>query len=159
MDEITLKASLGHSERGRLLAEQEDLDGALKELKEAIRLDPRNIDAIITLAEIHTNTGDYKQALKYCQEALMYEHNNIQAWITMGNIYDEMGEFDEALKQLGYATQYAKDNADIYYLMGYIYAEKEDMAKAAEFMEKCLDIDPEHEEAIRDLEAINEMAT
>ena len=159
MDEITLKASAAHSERGRMLAEQEDLDGALKELDKAISLDPRNIDAIITLAEIHTNTGDYKKALKFCQEALMYEHDNIQAWITMGNIYDEMGELDEALKQLGYSMQYTKENADIYYLMGYIYAEKEDMAKAAEYMEKCLDIDPEHEEAIRDLEAINEMAS
>jgi tetratricopeptide (TPR) repeat protein len=157
MKDLSLKASEVHVNNGKQLAEKGDLDGALRELNQAVELDPRNTEAYNLLAEIYFNTENYEKAIASAQSCLYYDPGNIEAWLLLGNIYDEQQEYDKAIENLRYAMQYDMQNADVYYLMGYIYAEKEDFQKAKEFMGRALELNPDHESARRDLDTLNEI--
>lgn len=171
MDNLYIKAAETHSVRGRTLADEGDFEGAVAAFEEALRVDPRNVEAHISLATIYMNTEDYDKAIEHAQAGLMYDPKSIEAWLSLGNIYDEMGEFDKALEQLKYAMGVDEENPEVYYLMGYIYGEKghaasgegdvseakRHLTSAKQFMERCLQLEPEHEEAIENLEFVTEM--
>jgi tetratricopeptide (TPR) repeat protein len=156
MEDLSLKAAVAYRERGRQLAEEGNLEGALLELNKAIEQNAREAETYLILSEINQSLEKHKEAIDFCQKALTYEPDNVSAWLRMADIYDEMEDYDNALQVLNYALQYGDKNPDIFYLMGYINAEKENFKSACEFMKKALQLNPEHEEAKRDLEAIRE---
>ena len=157
MEDIAIKAAYIFIEKAKELAANNNLNEALHYFNEALKQDPRNHKAYTLLAEIYMNLEDYQKAEEHAQKALMYKSNSVQAWLILANVLDEQGEYAKALKQLEYAVKYADESADVYYLMGYIYAEIEDFSKSVEYMKKALSVDPNHEDALRDLEDIKQL--
>ncbi len=87
-----------HSVLGRSLAGKQDYDGAIAELKEALRLDPRSPISFVNLAAVKGMQGDYKGALDAYENAIRVDPKYTQAHLgralACAKLKDTKGQLD-----------------------------------------------------------------
>ena len=118
---------LNHYILGVLYRTVREYEDAIKEFKEAIRIDPEYGDAIFDIGATYYNWGvemkraaqekgdettEYKQkfqdALPYIEKVTEIKTNDTQIWDTLGTIYALLGQADKAMKALDKADQIRK---------------------------------------------------
>jgi tetratricopeptide (TPR) repeat protein len=75
--------------------EGKDAD-ATRLLGDVIRVNPRDVQARVELAEIHHKTGQYGAAVKILQEALSFDSQNRRAHFLLGKVLTRLGKPAEA---------------------------------------------------------------
>jgi tetratricopeptide (TPR) repeat protein len=118
---------LNHYILGVLYRTVHEYEVAIKEFKEAIKIDPEYGDAIFDIGATYYNWGvemkrvaqekgdettEYKQkfqdALPYIEKVTEIKTNDAQIWDTLGTIYALLGQSDKAMKALDKADQIRK---------------------------------------------------
>ena len=92
-------------EQGKRQWEEGKLEAAQKSFAEAVKADPRSVDAHMKLAGIQVSRLHYSAALATYRSALALDPNNAKAWMGMGMCYIHAGgremaraAFEEALR-------------------------------------------------------------
>jgi Flp pilus assembly protein TadD len=94
--------------KGIALGNQGKYDEAIKCFNDAIRLDPKNVDAWNNKGVTLVIQGKYDEALKAFDEAIRIDPNLVGAWNNKGVVLDALGRTAEAnaakakAKDLGY---------------------------------------------------------
>lgn len=88
-----------HVMLGSLLGERGDYDEAISHLQEAIRVDPRLIEAHNNLAYVYMWKGDREKALAGFARAVELNPRMIEAYIGMGVLNLEIGDYELAEKR------------------------------------------------------------
>jgi tetratricopeptide (TPR) repeat protein len=132
--------------RLRALAEldQGHADSAEKDLKEAIRLQPRSIVLLLNYANLLGKTERKKEAEKVYQDALAIDPGNAAALGSLGSLARESGDFEGSRR---YFTEFAKrhpDNYAPYLALGDLYSEKRQFAEAQENYDMAFKRAPEN---------------
>ncbi|MDZ7373375.1 MAG: tetratricopeptide repeat protein [candidate division KSB1 bacterium] len=70
------------------------VEGAQKQLEEALRIDPRCARALLGLGEIRERAGDRKAALRYYREAAAADSLSFLPWQRLGRVWIDLGEVD-----------------------------------------------------------------
>lgn len=145
-----------HRERGKRHYEQGEIKEAVAELTESYKFDPRDANTLQMLAEIYGAAGFIDPAVDLIQKSLRENYMNIPGWVMLANLYAQKGGayLDLALEQLDLAEKMDSNNANMMYLRGNILAQKGDKEQAIEFLKKALQVDPNHQYAKHDLEAV-----
>lgn len=81
------------------------LELSIKDISEALKLDPTNKNAYANRSIAYLNTGQYEKALADYQEYLKYEPNNANFWYESGMVQRVMKRNDDAVKSLDRALQ------------------------------------------------------
>jgi tetratricopeptide (TPR) repeat protein len=90
---------------------------------------------------------DYQIALEALQTALQRRPNLAMLYNLMGHCHSASGSFREAV--ISYQKAYNLDNSVIYlYNIAYTYFKDSNYWKAIEFIQRCLQIEPDHRKAI-----------
>ncbi len=116
-----------NSEVWRLLAQvhwthQHDKDKAYDELIEALRIEPKNIWALILMGNLLTREmKDTEHAKIYYDKVLEYYPNNAIALNNIGATYIEVKDYDTALSYLEKALKIDDSYANSYYGIGLCY--------------------------------------
>jgi tetratricopeptide (TPR) repeat protein len=84
--------------RGGVLLEEEKYPDAIEYFDQAIKIDPKNTEALTGKACSSLNMGRHNEALEYVNQALENNSQNWGAWDLKGYILYSNGEFKEALK-------------------------------------------------------------
>lgn len=87
-----------------LAIERKDLDAAADFAVQATRLQPDNIEAILTLAGVKVIAGDTELAQILYQQALKHEPNNISALRGLASLYIKQDHKEQALALLAQAS-------------------------------------------------------
>ena len=85
-----------HTNRGVELKLKGDLDGALKDYNEAIRLDPANHFAFNNRANVRRDKGDLAGAIADYTEAVRLEPAYAAAYTSCGLVQERVGDLDGA---------------------------------------------------------------
>lgn len=88
-----------HASLGWALANKGDLDGAVAEYREALRLNPDNGNAHYLLGLALGKKGDWDGAMAECREALRLDPNNAIAHHALGMVLEREGNFEGALRE------------------------------------------------------------
>jgi tetratricopeptide (TPR) repeat protein len=119
-----------------------DVDSAEKDLKEAIRLEPRNAMLLLNYANLLWKTQRKEEARKTYREALVIDPSNAEALGSLGFLSREMGDSQAAR---GYFLEFAKRHSDDYapyVALGDLYSENRQFPEAQQSYEQAFQRSP-----------------
>ena len=108
-----LKLAAAYCIRGHENNEKRELDAALADLDEAIRLDPTYACSYNNRGRTYAFKGDYDRAITDYSEALKLNPNMAIAYNNRGDAYFRKGELDEAIADFGMAVRVAPNYARV----------------------------------------------
>ena len=135
---IDANAESGHKlaaafcNRGHGLTEKRELDSALADLNEAIRLDPAYACAYTNRGRVYAIKRDLDRAMADYDEALRIDPTFALAYNNRGDAWAGRGDLERALADFNAAIKNDPALAIAYGNRGYLHYRKRDMARAIE---------------------------
>jgi Flp pilus assembly protein TadD len=97
--DVTKDNWLAHGNLGNALLNDGEIDGAIAQFREAVRIDPRYQDAHYNLGLAMIRLGRRDEAIAELTRAIEINPNAPNARNNLGGVYAEMGRLGEALEQ------------------------------------------------------------
>jgi tetratricopeptide (TPR) repeat protein len=115
LSSVSVYAQKGQAnlENGKKLFEQEDYDGVIRELSEAIRLDPQIAEAYAYRARAYVGDNN-DQALSDANMAIQLNSQLAMGYFARGNVYINKEDYDRAIADYNEAIRL--DPKDAYIL-------------------------------------------
>ena len=134
MDSLTQLVALSSAEK--------QPDQALARVRKQAALLPRSAMHPFLLSEAHRARREGKLAEAAHLKAIELEPRLAGPYLRLGSLYAASGQFDDALAKGGEALKGNPNNAGALMLAGTIHERRGDIAKAREFYEKALALNP-----------------
>ena len=133
----------------RLLALQGRYDEVIEACDFALAIDENNVETMISKGCCLYDKGDFQSAMRIFDEVLEVAGDKSLAHAMLAACYSHMGLYERAINSLLLAIRYADyPNADFYYQLATNYYSINDLAHTREALEKTLEIDTYHVDAI-----------
>ncbi|BBZ95436.1 hypothetical protein BRDID11004_36580 [Bradyrhizobium diazoefficiens] len=116
--------------RGHGLTEKRELDAALSDLDEAVRLDPAYACAYNNRGRVYSFKRDYDRAIADYDEAIKLDPSLALAYSNRGESRFNKGDLDGAIADFDAAIKRDPNYATAYANRGFVYARKHDTAHA-----------------------------
>lgn len=101
--------------RGKLYLENNELDKAKLDLRNAYELNPKSADVLFDLGYLEFVNGESQLALEYYKEAAKYDSRNPKTYVNIGNLYAMMGESKVAIDNYSKALVLDTTNGIAFY--------------------------------------------
>ncbi|MBK6836481.1 MAG: tetratricopeptide repeat protein [Bacteroidetes bacterium] len=125
---------------------------ALEYLNSALKIDPANEDVVYNIGYYFQSKGDYKAAIETYKKLLAKNINYREAHYNLGAIEVASSKnYKEAVKYFTNAINADANYADAYFARGVCYEELKDKINAAADYQMALQIEPNHQFAIENL--------
>lgn len=124
---------------------------AIKELNEALRLNPGYIEVHNNLGVTYDRRGMHEEAVNELKVALKLNPDYTEAHCNLGNIYASSGKFEEAAGELLEALRINPDFAMAHNNLGNIYALQKRNEEAIQEFKEALRINPDYASAHNNL--------
>jgi len=121
------------------------------EMQEALRLYPKNYEALFGLGELYTTKNEYDKALSYYQKALDMYPDDAKALNNLGNTYFRMNNYEKAFEILSRAVKLYPNEYEGYNNMGSVYFATGQYEQAANVYRKAISLNPNYAEALKNL--------
>jgi tetratricopeptide (TPR) repeat protein len=122
---------------------QMQMQSDLRLAQEAVRADPKNVNAWIQLGNMSMDMARYSEAIEAYQKALEIDPRNVDVRVDMGTCYRNTGKPDIALKEYKKALEMNPNHAMGHLNMGIVLAyDINDKAQAINEFEKYLQFAP-----------------
>ena len=82
-----------------------ELDEAIEDITEAIRLDPENVKYRVTRADLYFETQSFDKAVEDTNTTLASDPNNLTAHVLRGKIFENSGDVQKALTEFNAAVE------------------------------------------------------
>lgn len=136
-----------HNNRGVALMSQQLTERAADEFAEALKDDPRLVQAAINEGIALMALQKLEEARKALQQAIALDPNRAQAWYNLGLLQHANNELEPALASFQRAAQIDPRDVDSLYFEGDCYQEMKQFDKAIDILQKALAISPLHASA------------
>jgi uncharacterized protein (TIGR02145 family) len=130
-------------DRGRAHEENGDIDKALVDYTEAIRLDPNYEDAYCCRGNVYSKTGHIDMAIADYNKAIHIDPKYIGAYYCRGCAYGDRGDADKAIADYSTAIQLDPRYALAYWGRGNTYKNKGDLDRALADYNNAIAFDPD----------------
>ena len=130
--------------RGRGLVAAGRAREALALAQEALRLEPRDADALYLLGEAHYRCGELDLAEMRLRQAIQANGQVPLFHSKLGNVLQDRGALDEAIRAYRRAIRLKPDFAEPHNDLGTIYFAKGDAARAAQAYLKAAELRPDN---------------
>lgn len=115
---------------------------AIKELHEALRLEPCYAEVHNNLAVTFGKMERYEEAINEFQEAIRLNPGYAEAHSNLGCIYAGLGRHEEGIEELKTALQLKPDYAGAHNIIGNIYADQKRDTEAIKEFQEAIRINP-----------------
>jgi tetratricopeptide (TPR) repeat protein len=136
-----------HHNLGVALFKKGQLDEAIHQLKETIRLTPDDADAHHHLGTAFYQQGRIGEAIRQFQEAIRLNPHHADAHYNLGAALASKGQTDEAIHQFQEAIRLEPDNPLAHYNLGNALLMKGQMDEAIRQFQAAIRLKPDHAEA------------
>ncbi|MDA8326733.1 MAG: tetratricopeptide repeat protein [Nitrospiraceae bacterium] len=152
--------ALPYYKLGVLYEDRNSFEPAIREFREAIKIQPDYVPANASLSMLYSEIGYNGGAEKVLRTALTHTadpgklsvfHNNL------GQLYSKNGDFKEAVSEFETAVRLQPGNADIHYNLGCAYMQLIQLEPAAREFEETLKLDHAYLPAKKDLALIKSL--
>jgi serine/threonine protein kinase/Flp pilus assembly protein TadD len=121
---------------------QGNLDAAIVELKEALRLDPNDANAHHALGAIYADQGKIDAAIGEYKEALRLDPNDTGMHCNLGNAYREKSNLNAAAEEYQEALRIDNNNAVAHNNLGVVWFDQEKIDDAISEHKKAIELNP-----------------
>ncbi len=131
-----------HNWRGLTWYQQGELNEAMQEFQQAIRLRPQYAAAHSNLGWFYYRQGDLTRAATEYEEAARLDPRSARARIGLGWAYYDQGQPDKAAFEFEQATHLRPDLAEAHNGLGWSYQARGEFSRAIPCFEQALKLDP-----------------
>ena len=121
---------------------QSNYAAALKDFKQALRIEPNFIEAYICQSLVYYYQEDYQEAIASCHQVLRINPKNVDALNNRGLNRCAMGEYQEAIADFNQVLQIDPYHAKAFLNRGYSRMQLDDNWLAIEDFDQALRLDP-----------------
>lgn len=139
---VTKDNYLAHNSLGAALFEKGDVEGAIRQYRESIRIMPTYVNAQCNLGNALLKKSQFKDALSCYHKCLVIQLGYAPALYDMGVALAGEGKNDEAMKQYREVLRRYPMHEDARNNLGLLLADKGAFGEAAYQFGKVLEIDP-----------------
>jgi tetratricopeptide (TPR) repeat protein len=148
---VTENNWLAHNGLGADLSRNGDVDEAIRQFQEAIRLKPGFAVAHFNLGSAFEGKGQMDEAIRQYQEALRLKPDYAEAHNNLGAALDEQGQMDEAIRQYQEALRLNPDYAVAHNNLGVALGKQGHIDEAIRQFQEVIRLKPDHAEAHNNL--------
>jgi tetratricopeptide (TPR) repeat protein len=121
---------------------QGNYPAALKDFKQALRIEPNFIEAYLCQSLVYYYQEDYQEAIANCNQILQISPKNVDAYNNRGLNRCAMGEYKEAIADFNQVLQIAPYHTKAFLNRGYSRLQLDDNWGAIEDFDQALRLDP-----------------
>jgi tetratricopeptide (TPR) repeat protein len=145
--------AFSHASLAGIHLQKGKLDEAEKEAKEALRIAPGYLPALVYLAEIYERQKRYADALPLALQAARSDSPDRQTgiYLLIANLYVAMERAREGIPQLGLFLTRRDDESDLHSALGILKGASGDDSGAEAEYHRALDLDPSAQEPVKRL--------
>ncbi|MCI4671881.1 MAG: tetratricopeptide repeat protein [Bacteroidia bacterium] len=152
LDKFRLDESFMYSLRATVKMEIEDMDGAIRDYKTAIRMGSKIAEDYSQIAKIYMFAlADFDSALNYINQAIALEPNEPIYYTNRAIIYRNIVNYQSALAEHDKAISLAPESSDFLVEKAITYFEARNFKEAKNYFEKALAIEPNSPAILHDL--------
>lgn len=118
--------------RGRSFEEIGEIEKAVTDFETLIDIDPKYINAYLSLAKVSYNRKDFNKVLIYTGSAIDLNENSAQAHFLAGRAEHQLGYFDQALESYNNSITINRDFGEAYLYRGAVKIGQEKFRSACE---------------------------
>ena len=148
---VTENNDVAHNNLGTALEKKGQINEAIRQYQEAIRLKADSIEARNNLGVALGRKGQMDEAIKQFQEAIRLKPDYADPHNGLGIAFDKGGQIDEAIRQLQEAIRLKPDHADAHYNLGVAFYQQGRTAEAIRQFQEVIRLKPDHAEAHNNL--------
>jgi len=130
-----------YSYRGVQYIEQHKYQEAIRDLKKAIELNPRWVDAYSNLGYLSSKLNDYDQGIVYLNKAIELDSNYASAYNNRAEIYTLEKKYDEALIDYNKAIKIKPNYHSAYSNRGNIFTKQNKFEEALLDLNMAIELD------------------
>ena len=119
-----------------------DAEGAGREWRETLRLEPNSVAPLASLGALYAQQGRFDQAIPLLENALRLNPDDADAHLNLGAAYAETGKLDQAEEQFRAALLLAPMNFSAHNVLGKLYFDSRRLAAAEQQFRESLQCDP-----------------
>ncbi len=138
------KLASAHLALGSIDQDSGDLDGAIREFEEALRLDPTDDESRNQLSLSYDKSGKLLQAEDLLKAAI---NRNPASWVNyndLGYFYYRHSQYPQAQRYFQMATELAPDNPKALYNLAGVYLSMKEYTKAETTLAKAIEVKPSY---------------
>ena len=143
----------GHYNYGRSLKDEGDIEGALREYKETVRLKGDHTPAYSNIGNIYFKRGRYTEALEAYLTALKHTPDDPITNYNLGNLYLQIKNLDAAGQYLKRAIELEPTYTQARSTLGQVYVHRGMLGEAIGEFRRALELDPAYTVAMNNLGA------
>ena len=151
--EVTKNNYAGHVNLGTVYSRRGQLDEAIREYRESLRLNPYYGLTHYNLGNALLQKGEVDEAIQHYQLAILLLPMYVDSYNNLGLALRKKGQVDEAIRQFQQAVRLKPDDADIHYNLGSALAQRGQMDEAIRQFQEALRLQPDYGDARRNLNA------
>jgi tetratricopeptide (TPR) repeat protein len=126
-----------------------DYDVAITAYRQAVELEPANVEALIALSEIQLMFADAAGALAYAQRAVDAAPQNVRALLALARAHNWANQNEAALNYALDALELAPDEPTGLAIVGEIYTDEGNWGVAETYLNRALELEPNNVMALR----------
>ena len=126
-----VRLSWAYNNRGETWRAKGDIDRAIADYTEAIRLDPKNSNAYLNRGLVWDNKDDIERAAADYNEAIRLDPKNANAYNNRGTIWADRGDIERAVADYNEAIRLDPKHANAYKNRGRLFFHNGDFDQAA----------------------------
>ena len=134
-------------ERGQALFEEGKYTKARLELKNALQIDPRDLEAIYYLGRINEKSGDLRRAYRAFSTISSERPDHVDANLALARIFLFVQDFDQAMEKANAVIGIDAENSEAHAVRGAIFAKWGQLTAAKYEAEAALSADPANKNA------------
>jgi len=116
--------------RANIFSSKADLEKAETILKQLLKEDDKNVEAMVLSAQIDTERKKYKDAIGKFEKAIKLDQNNMPAYLGLGHCYLQMANFEKAIEVLSKARNIWPDSFKPLVALGKAYLNNNNLGSA-----------------------------
>jgi tetratricopeptide (TPR) repeat protein len=140
--------------RGIVRSEKDDAKGALADLDEALKRDPKYVPALVRRASLLRAGNQHERALADVDRAIVIDGREPSAYVERGVLLFTRKAHDKAWNDLDRATSLGSREVIVEVIRGQILLETKDTKKAYEAFVRALKVDPRRHDAYLGLASV-----
>lgn len=135
---------LVHYNLGSALAEQNKLDAAIEQYRQALRINPNYARAHNNLGVALAKQNKLTAAIKHYQQAFQIDPNYARAYNNLGSALAQQGKLDEAIRHFRQALQIDPDCSQAHFNLSSAFKKQGKFDTVIEHYQQALQSNPEY---------------
>lgn len=147
LEKMEANTAAGYYERGIDHFTQGNLESAIADFTQAIRLRPNFSAALGNRGIVLMSIGREEEALQDFSRAILLDPSNVKLYNNRGTLYLEMGNWKSALEDFSDGIQVQPNFPGSYLNRGIVYYELKNWSQALADFQMCLTLNPQESKA------------